>query len=98
MRPFVKLCLQKQPENRPSAEALLKSCRELWEKAKDSAYLVRALKLDHPALHSSKSAEFALVEIGPNSLEGKLTMQQSRDSDSTRSSILWNFDLGEEET
>jgi len=92
----VKLCLQKQPENRPSAESLLKSCKDLWDKAKDSAYLVRTLKLDHPALHSSKSVDFSPAEAWLVSPERR--QEQSRDSDSTRSSIRWNFDLGEEET
>lgn len=99
LRPFVRLCLQKEPENRPSAEALLKSCKDLWEKAKDSTYLVRALKLDHPILNSSKSLDIALAEDRHPSLDGTLASQLPRDSDSTRSSsIRWDFELGEEET
>lgn len=89
LRAFISDCLQKKPEDRPTAEQLLKSHKNLWSKAKDAKFLATALKLkDYP------------IKVLRDSSDRSTQDSHSFDninSTCQKSSITWNFNLDDQD-
>lgn len=97
LRSFLRDCLQKKPESRLTATALLKKHKNLWDKAKDRKYLVKSLKIVQNTLQlkTNFSSNHSLASDGNSSYvsldSGLLSSQNSSIK------IPWNFDFSEEE-